>query len=156
MLTYNFVYDFVTPHAQTIIDIMIREWGYNYIDGFGYTNTSEYKLWKNDTVFLVAENESNEFVGMVAFERYNIARNARFTPCICCLYVEQSYRNQSIGEALMTKMTEYTRDSGHSEIFAWTLDSSMSRWFESRNWRYETEYVYLGRRIYVLRCNLID
>ena len=87
MLTYNFVYDFATPHAQTIINIMIREWGYNYIDGFGYTSTSEYKLWKNDTVFLVAENESKEFVGMVAFERYNIARNARFTPCICCLYV---------------------------------------------------------------------
>lgn len=152
-INYTFVTDFNTPFATDITRIMIQEWGYNYIQGFGYKNVSEYKLWKDDTLFIVASH-NNTFIGMIAFERYNIAGNSRFTPCICCLYVEPEWRNSGIGEALLQHMCNTIKQLGVHEIYAWTLTKEMAFWFEVKGWKYVIDYNYLDRLVSILRTEV--
>jgi ribosomal protein S18 acetylase RimI-like enzyme len=154
-LSYHVVTNFNTPYADQIADIMIREWGYNYIYGFGFASIAEYKLWKDDSIFVIAtENaRSTKVIGMIAFERYNMAGNSRFTPCICCLYVDPDFRNQGIGEALLINMQAILTSSGYREAYAWVLNTDIGFWFELRGWRYVTEYIYLDRRVLIMRCD---
>ena len=159
VISYQVVTNFQTPFADQIAAIMIKEWGYNYIQGFGYSSIAEYKLWKQDSIFVIATDaaasSSGKVIGMIAFERYNMAGTFRFTPCICCLYVDPAYRNQGIGEALMVYMRKVLVDLGLREAYAWVLDTNIGFWFELRGWRYVTEYIYLDRRVQVMRCDLI-
>lgn len=148
------VKDFNTPYADLISSIIIREWGYHYLNGFGFRNVSEYKLWKDDTFLIIAE-EYDKFVGMIAFERYNIAGNSRFTPCICCLYVEPQWRNKGIGEALIQHMRLHLINIGIKEVYAWTIDKETAFWLETKGWRYVIDYNYLDRLVSILRADLL-
>ncbi len=162
---YECVYGFDTPFAETIAEIMIKEWGYNYTEGFKYRSIDEYKLWKKDSLFYLCidQHEKRKLAGMIAYEKYNMADIGRWTPCICCLWVHDDYRNMGIGTELLNKMVNIAKDLAppelhRKEVFLWFVDKqpSLIRFFENANWRYLIDWNYLNRKVHIMYRDLRD
>ena len=154
-IEYNLVFNFDTKFQQQISQIIIDNWGYNYgLNGFGYASIDEYKLWKKGTKFLVASLQGN-IVGFVAYEKYSMANCSRFTPCLSCLWVHDTWRSKGIGKELVNRLCTFLHDNEHiDEVYLWLTDDSLVSWFESIQWKYLVKWVYLQRWVTIMYRNI--
>jgi len=161
-LNYELVENFDTPFSTEISEIMIKEWGFNYTEGFKYRSVDEYKLWKQDTIFYICTNtkqNKNILIGMIAYEKYNMADMGRWTPCICCLWVHEDYRNQGVGTELLNRMVSAAKSfesAPRKEVFIWLVDKtpSLIPFFEKSKWRYLIDWNYLNRKVHIMYRDL--
>jgi len=163
--SFTLIKNFDTPYADKIASIMIKEWGFNYTDGFKYKSIDEYKLWKKDTLILIASDPDNQdLLGMIAYETYNMANNGgRWTPCLCCLWVTESQRKKGLGTELLQRMTDICRrnklppdylNNPRHDLYLWFIDSSLIPFFERSKWRYLVPWNYLNRRVHIMYRDL--
>jgi len=162
-MNFTLIKNFDTPFANDIANIMIQQWGYNYRDGFKYKSIDEYKLWKKDTLVLIATTPATPatLAGMIAYEEYNMADMARWSPCLCCLWVDPSIRQKGLGTELLIRMTDICRElptpnpqNPRKDLYIWFLDPTLISFFEKAKWRYLIEWNYLNRKVHIMYRDL--
>ncbi|MDO8953972.1 MAG: GNAT family N-acetyltransferase [Gammaproteobacteria bacterium] len=80
---------------------------------------------------LLTDNQS--LIGTVSL-RKNDTINNDFTPWLASLVVHPNYQKQGIGRLLVEKIQQEAKRLGYSDLYLFTGDTSLSKWYEKLGW----------------------
>lgn len=77
--------------------------------------------------------------GMVALKQYDLASRKDLSPWLSALYVVNEFRNQGIGNRLISRIIEESGNAGYKNLHLFIDNRDLTRlekYYEKRGWQY--------------------